>query len=502
MTRSIQLSIFLAGFAVMAAEMVAPRLLAPAFGTSQLVWTQVIGMILVALTLGAWIGGWLADRAPSERTFGSILVAGGVLIALIPVASRPILDSAIAALAAQQVTNYLSSLAAASLLFAPPVLLFAMATPLAIRLAAAGRADLGRVAGTLSALAALGSIAGTFGASLVLLPALGSRDTLLVVGAMAATAGAAQVLRARGSALALVFFIGLAVLGRGPIRSETEQIFESESLYNYIQVQRDAQGWARLLLNESVSLQSLRPEGPALTGGVWDYLAFAPSLTRREGPELRVLLLGLAGGTVARQVADAYGDEARVRIHGIELDPAVLDAGRRYLGLDSVPGLTAEVGDARVALARLRERFHVVVIDVFRGLYLPPHLVTREFFEACRHRVESGGVLAMNLAAPTDSGRLLGAVAWTLEQVFEEVRYMKLPASGPVASVVLFASDDEIRVPSSDAIPPKLRGLGVELQPIDVPTRYRRVLTDDHAPIEWLTDLALLEALVSPVLER
>jgi spermidine synthase len=502
MTRSIQLSVFLAGFGVMAAEMVAPRLLAPAFGTSQLVWTNVIGTILVALTVGAWIGGRLADRAPSERAFGFVLMSGGLLVASVPVASRPILRSAMAALSQQDTATYLVSLGAVSLLFAPPVLLFAMASPFAVRLAAAGRTDLGRVAGSLSALAALGSIAGTFGASLVLLPLLGSRSTLLGMGALIAAVGATQVFRARGRAVVALFFVALAALGRGPIRSDAGQIFETESLYHYIQVQRDAQGSTRLLLDESVSLQSLLPESKILTGGVWDYLAFAPTLAHRGGRELRVLLVGLAGGTVAHQIAAAYGGEALVRIHGIELDPAILEVGRRYLALDSVPGLTVEVADARVAVERLREQFHVIVVDVFHGLYIPAHLVTEEFFEACRRRLEPGGVLAMNLATPKDSGRLLGAVVGTLEQVFQDVRYVRLPANAPVENVVLFASDATVESPPRGSTPPELRTLGVEPQPVDVPARYRRVLTDDHAPVEWLTDLALLEALVSPPVER
>jgi hypothetical protein len=110
-------------------------------------------------------------------------------------------------------------------------------------------------------------------------------------------------------------------------------------------------------------------------------------------------------------------------------------------------------------------------------------------------------VLALNLAVPKDSGRLLGAVATTLAEVFRNVRHVRLSANGPAASVVLFASD-AIGSPSLDAVPPALQGVAIEPEPVTVPAGHRRVLTDDYAPMEWLTDLALLEALASPALEQ
>ncbi len=495
MTAYLRIAVFLAGFGVLAAEMVAPRLLAPAFGTSQLVWTNVIGTILAALALGSWLGGRLADRRPSEEGFGWILLAGGLLVAVAPLAARPLLATAIEALPAQRAAGYLASLAASSLLFAPPVLVLATVSPYAIRLAAWGRPDLGRVAGTLSALGALGSIAGTFATSLVLLPLLGSRNTLLATGALLAAVGAARALRTRGSIAAAAILIGLGAAYHGPIRSDPDQLFETESLYSYIQVKRDAQGWTRLLTNESLAYQSVWPGEGILTGGVWDQLALAPALADRPGPELRVLIVGLAGGTIARQIHEAYSPSTRVAIHGIELDPAVIRMGQRYFGLGSIPDLTIETRDARVAVESLDDRFDAIVVDVFRGLYLPPHLVTTEFFEACRRHLAPGGVLAMNVATPLDSGRLLGALGATLDQVFESARFMRLPSEGPVASMVLFASDAPLEIPPPQRVPEALRSLGLDLRPIDVPSRHRRVLTDDHAPIEWLTDLALLEAL-------
>jgi spermidine synthase len=164
-------------------------------------------------------------------------------------------------------------------------------------------------------------------------------------------------------------------------------------------------------------------------------------------------------------------------------------------GLGSIPGLTIEIRDARVSVEALDESFDVIVVDAYRGLYLPAHLATEEFFQSCEQRLAPGGVLAINVANPLDSGRLLGAIGTTLGQVFDAVRYVQLPASGPVASTILFASQSPLEMPPRERVPDALRSVELDLRQLEVPLRHRRVLTDDWAPVEWLTDLALLEAL-------
>lgn len=495
MTAYLQVSVFVAGFGVMAAEMVAPRLLAPVFGTSQLVWTNVIGTILVALTVGAWLGGRLADRVPTERAYALVLAIGGLSLAAVPLASRPLLLAAAQALAEQRAVGVLLSLGVTSLCFAPPVLLLAMATPWAIRLGGLGRTDLGRVAGRLGALAALGSIAGTFASSLVLLPLVGSRTTLVLSGGLVAATGALRSGRIVWTGGALLL-LAAGVASRGPIREESDQVYEAESLYNYVQVRRDPAGRTLLLLNESLSYQSVDPGNGVLTGGVWDYLSLVPALSSEPGRELRVLVVGLAGGTVPRQIAAAYGSDRPIHIHGIELDPMVIEIARRYFDLDTIPGLEVSTGDARAVLATLEGRFHTIVIDVFRGIYIPPHLATREFFEEVSQHLEAGGVVAINVATSPSSEVLLGALATTLEEVFPHVRKSVLPSGGlPLTSVVVMASHSELGPLRETSVPPALATLRLGFEPVRVAGKERRVLTDDRAPVELLTDLSLLEAI-------
>ncbi len=495
----LRVSVFVAGFAIMAAEMAAPRLLAPSFGTTQLVWTNVIGTILLALTLGAYVGGRLADRWPTERAYARVLVLAGVLLALVPLASRSVLAHAARALAELEASSFFLSLAAVSLFFAPPVFLLGMIAPWAIRLGGLGRADLGHVAGVLSGLGAAGSILGTFATSLAALPLLGTRDTLLGVAALLAlTGGWRAVLPRRSGVVLTLAFSGFAWAARGNVREDPGQVFEAESLYNYIQVRVDPQGWTRLLLNEGFGDQSVRPPTGIVTHGVWDFLSLAPALAAEPTDDLRVLILGLAAGTVASQIEAAYADRQALSIDGVELDPAVIEAGKAFFDLNRLARLRTHVGDARVALETLPGPYDAIIVDAYRGNYLPFHLATREFFAACRGRLSEGGVLAINLALPPGSEALQDALAETLHQVPLELRRFVVPdrAASSFENVILFATKSPLRRTDLDQIPYPLRDAGrvflSRIASVEAPAGSTPALTDDRAPVELLTDAAIL----------
>lgn len=497
MSTYLKISVFLAGLCVMATEMAAPRLLAPSFGTTQIVWTNIIGTILAALTLGAFVGGRCADRWPNEHVYARMLVVSGALLAFVPVVSRPTLREATSALVLQRYGTLLLSLAAVCLFFAPPIFLLGMISPWAIRIGGAGTLKLGRVAGTLSGLAALGSILGTFATSLLALPLLGTRRTLLLAGALLMVTG---IWRSRRPARAIgPFVLSLVLLGwaiRGPIRSDPGQVYEDESRYNYVQVIIDRMGTTRLRLNEGVGDQSVRPREGLLTGGVWDHLSLVPSMVTEPGHDLRVLILGLGAGTVAWQISEIYSDNRRVRIDGVELDPAVVEAGRRFFYLDDVEHLRVHVGDARAVLESLPGPYEVIIVDAYRGNYIPFQLATKEFFKACRESLAPNGALALNVALPSDASELVQALEATLRSAFHYVGELKFPAHGiPFRNVVLLASLGPIP-------PSSLSGVAVEY-PVSHASELDRirplsstgVLSDDRAPVESFTDRSIIRIL-------
>jgi len=478
---------FVAGFSTMGAEMAAPRLLAPYVGTTQLVWTSVIGVLLAALAAGGFIGGRLADRWPQRRHLGRVLMGAGAWLAAIPLAARPLLQWGSDSLIRAEIGPFLISLAAVSLLFAPPVLLAGMIGPWAVRLAGAGRQDLGRVAGVLSGIATLGSIAGTFGTTLLGLPLLGTRRTLVVLAAALVAAGAVVArLGWRDAASAGLLLLFLGWQASGPIAARSDTLYESESLYHYARIDGALRGPRMLVVNEGAAAQSitLPPEGRA--GGVWGVLASAAQLTGAE-QELRVLVVGLAGGTVAAQIAHDLDGKRTVQIDGIEIDAAIVEASRRHLALDEIPGLEVHVADGRVAVRRSDETYDLIVVDAFRGSYVPAHLATVEFFEECRARLSSEGVVALNVAVGRSGSALLDALAATLRRAFPAVGKLDVPPSlSPIVNTVLVASPSAFRV-ASDA--PAVQSLPAAEDDSAL------ALSDDRAPVELLTDASLLGVL-------
>jgi spermidine synthase len=474
--------VFGAGIGALATEITASRLLAPYFGSSTLVWANLIGIVLAALALGYWLGGRLADRRPEPKLLGGIVLAAAVFVAAIPFAAKPFLDLTVDGLDTASAGAVVGSFLAVLLLCAPPVVLLGMVSPFAIRLAVASIATAGAVAGRLYALSTAGSLLGTFLPALVLIPAIGTQRTFLVVAALLA-ASSCFLLGARYLVVTALVAM-LLLVPPGAIKGEEGLIHEETSTYQYIGVVERPDGRRLLHLNEGVAVHSLWRPDSVLTGGVWDaFLALPPLLGR---PLARVAILGNAAGTTARALGMYYPD---ADIDGVELDPAVSRVGRRYFGMGENPRLTVHDVDARPFLRSTDARYDLIVVDAYRQPYVPFYLATREFFRLVQEHLARGGIVALNVAAVPDDKRLVRAVGGTLAadlpQVLEwpALRFntIVLGLSKPISRAEL-----QHRLASGPPALASLRRLLVRgARPVE---RSERPWTDDRAPVEWLTD--------------
>src|SRR6266536_1873796 len=171
------LLVFVAGACSLAVELSASRLLAPYFGTSLFVWANLIGLILLYLTVGYYLGGRLADRYPRPAVLYLLTIIASLLIGLIPFISKPILLWSQSAFATYSVSVFYGSLVSVILLFALPVILLGCVSPFAIRLSVKQVVKSGRTAGQLYAISTAGSILGTFLPVLFLIPTIGTYRT-------------------------------------------------------------------------------------------------------------------------------------------------------------------------------------------------------------------------------------------------------------------------------------------------------------------------------------
>lgn len=498
----------------LAVELSASRLLGNVYGTSNLVWANVIGLMLLYLTIGYFIGGRWADRSPYHTTLYRILIWGAFLSALIPLAARPILRAAATAVAGAEAALALGSFISVLVLFSVPITLLGCVSPFAIRLAIHDPLEAGQTSGQIYAISTLGSLVGTFVPVLFLIPELGTFRTFLLFSGILYTVGLIGLFQHQGLKslrwLWMPVIIGVLSVWAlsGPLRPPAAGailLYDDESAYNYIQVQQDAGGYRYLYLNEGQGIHSVWHPVIYQYNGTWDYFLAAPYFNAPPYSPADVdslLVIGLAAGTIPRQYTEVYGN---VMIDGIEIDPDIIEAGARYFNMNAqfMPSLRVYAGDGRYILNTLQSHYSVVAIDAYRPPYIPWHLTTVEFFQEVRGRLAADGVVAINVGRTNTDRRLVDAMARTLSAVFPSVYALDVPGS---FNTLLYAT---LQPTSADNLAHNLEILPQDANPVLrailtnsvsalIPVTLSNIIfTDDRAPVETLVDSLVINFLLS-----
>jgi spermidine synthase len=424
---------FAGGLVSLAVELAASSLLRPHFGTANLVWAAIIGLILLYLTAGYFLGGRWADRSPHPATLYQIVAWAAFLVGLVPFAAHPVLR-----LASPGFTDFNAAMLGGSfitvlILFSVPVTLLGCISPFIIRLAMKDVESAGQTAGRVYAISTAGSFLGTFLPDLLFVPTIGTRNTFVLLSLFLLAVALIGLAHSRPRHLLLYLWMPavitlLALLLRGqPVKAAENTIYETESAYNYIQVVEE-QGCRHLLLNEGQGIHSVYCPDQLRTPGPWDYFLVAPYFNPPPYTPDRVksvALIGLAAGTIARQYSAVYGP---LPIDGVEIDPEIVRVGREYFAMDA-PNLNAIVADGRYSLAHSDQRYTVVGVDAYRLPYIPPHLTTVEFFHQVRDHLTADGVVAINVGHTPEDYRLVEAMLATLLQVFPSAHVIDVPNS-------------------------------------------------------------------------
>ncbi len=503
--------VFISGMVSLSVEMAASRLLGNYFGTSNLVWASIIGLILIYLTAGYFLGGRWADRSPAYRTFFSILAWAALTTALVPLISRPILRLAADAFDNLRLGVMAGSFASVMILFIIPVTLLGMASPFAIRLSIKDKESAGRISGQIYAISTLGSFIGTFLPVLILIPLVGTYRTFLVIASILmafALIGLFLAGRWRGLALYLwmpIVIVLLFLYGTpGTDKTTTGMIYEGESSYNYIQVLQDGE-YTLLRLNEGQGVHSIYSPNTLNYNGPWEQVISAPffnpapvSLDSIDS----AAIVGLAAGTTSRELFTVF---PQIEVDGIEIDPLIVEVGENFFAMEN-ENLNVIIQDGRWALDKSTRLYDIISVDAYRPPYIPWHMTTREFFQIVYDHLEPDGVMVINIGrGPTDR-RLLDALAATVKTIFPTIYISDLSGS---YNSLLFATKQETKIENFRAnyiqlmedenTPPILLEVMATtyegLQPI--PTTTSMVFTDDRAPVEHVTNSIILNFFVS-----
>ncbi|MDR2161430.1 MAG: fused MFS/spermidine synthase [Desulfovibrio sp.] len=505
---------FLNGMAVMVLEMVGARLLAPELGTSTVVWTSLIGVILASLSLGYWIGGRLADAfLVKEKTIADhrrLNRARSVLAGIFLAASCSVLFTALAhgvllrQISHAPVSLYGAAVGAALLLFALPAVLCGMVSPYIMRLAITSSETPGTVIGSLNAVATVGSIAGTFLGGFILISWFGSTEITLAVAACLLLA--AILVKAKpllpGTLLALLLAaLGIHTRLAGLAEAGAGMSATIETPYSTIRIlTRPYQlRTARLLLTDPGSCQSGcyldRPEDL-----IFDYTRFYAL-----GPYLfpdasRLLMLGGGGYSLPKWLLAGKSGlrSASFSLDVVELDPGMTRAAQRYFFLPrDDPRLHIFHEDARRFLNRSAQAeasagtYQIIFADVFNSFYsIPFHVGTVEAAQKIHTLLSADGIVLMNIisALEGDNGRLFRSIYHAFASVFSDLRIFAVQNpyhSAEVQNVILvaFKSSRDLPSPGDSSVPAAIASI-LRKEWRSLPARDCPPLTDNYAPVE------------------
>jgi len=503
------ITVFFSGMTALAVELSAARLIGNVYGSSNLVWASVIGLILIYLTLGYWLGGKIADKNPDTRTFYEILMWASFSVGLIPLLSRPILRFTAAAFEQMQTVVIAGAFVTVLILFIVPVTLVGMISPFALKLALKNPEKAGKVSGKLSAVSTMGSFLGTFLPVLVLIPLIGTYRTFLFFSSLLLFIAVIGYIISSNFKTWLRFswmpvvLILLWIFGtRGADKLSKNMIFETESSYNYIQViEEDA--YRFLFLNDAQAMHSIYHPEELNYGGPWSQVLAAPFFNAYPHlPESveRMAIIGLAGGTTARQATLVFED---IMIDGFEIDPKVVEVGRKYFGMTQ-PNLNVHIEDGRWGLNHINEDFDIISVDAYRPPYIPWHMTTIEFFKIVSDHLTEDGVLVINIGRSPLDRTLVNDLSTTVAEIFPSIFIMDLPDS---FNSVLFATKqpgswEDFALNYNMLFDKEADQLLLEAMEMTIlnqqpPALVTQVYTDDHAPIEWVANKLVVDFILA-----
>lgn len=495
---------FFSGMSVMAAELGASRLLAPYFSSSQIVWTIIIGTIMIALALGAVFGGRWADKDPNpDKLYMRIMVAA-VWIALIPLVGKYLILIISGLLIVTVSTNFLiiAAFISCAIIFVPPLFLLGTVTAGLNKFATTSLEDNASVVGRLSACNTIGSILGTFLPTFVTIPAVGTFVSFLIFSGVLLLIPLVYFISIKAKRIACVVsaVIFVATSCVSPLTGfafwETNLAYEGESIYNYLQVKNLSD---RTILSTNVlfGVQSVTMKDKGLTGMYYDTALAAPALADNADS---ALILGMGTGTYTRQLKQYY---PKMNITGVEIDQKITDLAGEYF--DEPVDIPVSTYDGRAWLAASHNKYDVIMVDAYQDITIPFQMSSTEFFTMVKKHLNPGGVMVVNMNMISDgAGSINEALTDTIASVFGDTNLLTADVPNTTNRELFAKTSGKQSVPmqkaakalnlrqttyertGSEDLEWYMEEVASRLETVSKPDDSSTILTDDKAPVEVL----------------
>ena len=481
----LEVIVFICGAVVMILEMVGSRVLAPYLGTSIVVWTSLIGIILGSLSVGYWWGGRIADRNPSYKVLSLIMLLAAVFVAGVALTKSFLLDF----LQGFSSSLQTGSIVATLFLFAPPSVLLGMVSPYAVRLKISDVDHSGSTAGSLYAISTAGSILGTFFAGFFLIGYLGSTNILIALSlVLAATSllASAQYRKLKAASLG-IFLVLLYASNAYDAYLNSLGVHDIDTDYNRVLIYHAkdpaTMRMTRVLVTNPHGKQSaMYLDNPAELAV--EYTKFYQMAAHFKPDMKKVLMLGGGGYSFPKFAMRRYPE---LSMEVVEIDPGITRLARQFFALESNPRLIIRHEDARTFVNRAKGPYDVILGDTFNSHYsIPFHLSTLETVQRLHAILADDGIVVANIlsAIEGDRGRFLRAEYATFKAVFPQVYLYTVYSSDGKKwqNIMLVALKSTVKPPLQSGDPvlnALLEHRWDKPVPQDVP-----ILTDDYAPVD------------------
>jgi spermidine synthase len=490
--------VFVSGAVLMALEIAGSRVLAPHFGSSIFVWGSLISVVMAALSVGYYWGGWLSTREPSYAKLMLLLVIPGIVVFFLPFIYPSINEW----IAMRDFGNRMNPLIACSVLFLLPGVFMGTISPYVIRLAATQLHTVGSTAGTLYALSTCGSIFGTLLTAFYLIPVLGVSNIIHALGITLVCLSLLVVplIRLQGVSLSravatTLFIFGLTDMFWAPL-AWTKTLLQKDTFYHRIRIEEDNE--ARYMYFDRTLQSAMNLKDPTALRLIYSRYTSLGFTFRPDAKKM--LVIGLGGGSIPKKIQKEF---PHMEIDAVEIDPEVIKMAKDYFNIKENILLRLHAQDGRLFMTRTRQQYDIILLDAYFTDAMPFHLTTKQFFELAQKKLTPNGIIVANLisAVTGPSGKIARAFVRTQRQVFPQTYVFAARRADNVSldtiqNVIVIATREKQRLDIKEIVkraaaidkglfPEPIQDIAVAYfdkpLPEDVP-----ILTDDYAPTDNL----------------
>ncbi|MEW6001133.1 MAG: fused MFS/spermidine synthase [Nitrospirota bacterium] len=490
---------FIASFCILVIEIVAGRILAPFVGVSLYTWTSIIGVVLAGISIGAYLGGKLADRFPERKTLGWLLMISGI-----------------ATLSISPVTNLVAAyhfptslmlriLIVTTITFFVPSCILGMISPVVVKLAIRNVETVGNVVGKIYAFSTLGSILGTFAAGFFLISWMGTRHIILVMGGILILTAISwgSLFKAKKPAIGFLLLPSFILWGiydlafKPPIDAQTRYYKESD--YYTIKVKRalspDGKVSLEALVLDNLTHSYVNLENPLHLEYKYEKIYSEVLKWRFKKDEVfRSLTIGGGGYTFPRYMEVFY---QKAQHDVVEIDPEITTVVYKYLGLPKETRIRTHNTDGRWFVMNCKEKYDVIFVDAYNDLSIPYHLTTKEFAQLLKNILKPDGLLLTNIIDNFKKGTFLPSYIKTLREVFGDGNVYLISISPNferinISTFVVMTGKGNVNIGDFESYIKKFRGEAISsVVPEDMLDEFQEktysvTLRDDYAPVDNL----------------